>query len=371
MFKRLLKILILGIIFYSISLFIKGHFGLHNRLGFMGRSIDDTMGETGKLSTDAEFDEDELLQRIEQGLLGVEDSIKVDNRLLGDEEFLSNVIESALARNPEIMYYKGARYGRGKLFFEYSKSAEDIKLHRNIIRRRRDRIIEKLIRPDMSEDERVKRIHDYVIDETRYDRRYINNEPVPEESHTVYGVLGEGVALCGGYAKTMKYLLDAIDIESIVIVGETTYDNHAWNIIKIDGYYYHLDATWNDPVTEDGADVIIYDYFNLRDEDIEKTHTWDREAYPECNSNKHNYYHYNGLIADNYNQFYDRVEQSLLNGDRALAIKVLDYDIEVYDLPRIINGIVQGRVNSIGIGEYGYAINDDQGIVKIEFKYTR
>ncbi len=68
----------------------------------------------------------------------------------------------------------------------------------------------------------------------------------------------------------MKYFLDYLDIESMIVVGSANGENHAWNIVNIDGDYYHIDATWDDPVTDDGTDTIIYDYFNLKDKDIEK-----------------------------------------------------------------------------------------------------
>ncbi len=372
MLKRLIKILIFSIITISILWLGINHIYRFKEPDPMNELVSSIIKVEDQFSTEKIQDEEDLFQTIEKGLLEGKDSIIIDNKLINDDgSFLFDTIEQVLMSNPEIMYYKGGRYSKGLLSFEYSKPIEDIKLHQEAIRKKRDEIILHNIRSDMSDYEKVKTIHDYIIDITKYDRRYLNDEEVPDESHSVYGVLNEGVALCGGYAKTMKYLLDAVDIECIVVIGKTKYDNHAWNIIKIDGYYYHIDATWDDPVTADGSDVLSYDYFNLKDEDIEKTHSWNRADYPQCNSDKHNYYYYNGLVVNSYNDFYNRIEKSLLNKNKVFQIKVLGFDEEIYNIPNTINVIVNDKIQLIDIKDYRYRINDEQGIVTIEFNYNR
>lgn len=371
MLKRSIKTLLFSIIIIFISFFTINHLQSFEEVDTIGEPSKSIIKEE-QFETERKDDEKDLYQIIEESLLEGKGSVEVqDDMINGDQNFLYNTVEKVLMSNPEIMYYQGGRYGQGLIEFEYSKAVEEIKHHQNFIRKKREEIIYNSIKPEMSDYEKVKIIHDYIVNSTKYDRRYMNNEKVPEESHTVYGVLHEGIALCGGYAKTMKYLLDAINIESMVIIGKAGSDNHAWNIVNIDGYYYHIDTTWDDPITEDGSHVLSYDYFNLKDEDIEKTHSWDRSDYPICNSNQHNYYYYNGLVVSNYDDFYNKIEDAILKKVEICELRVLDLDKTVYNIPDTINSIVKNKVQLIDLKEYRYSINDEQGIIKIELNYSK
>ncbi len=86
----------------------------------------------------------------------------------------------------------------------------------------------------------------------------------------------------------MKYFLDGLGIESYFVIGESKGESHAWNLVKIEDQYYHIDPTWDDPVTEDGKDILRYNYFNLTDDELSKTHSWIRENYPEAKGTKYN-----------------------------------------------------------------------------------
>ena len=92
--------------------------------------------------------------------------------------------------------------------------------------------------------------------------------------------------MCQGYAESMKLLLNKIGIECIYVSSQEM--NHGWNIVNIDGEYYHIDATWND-TSSNKDNVTKYEYFALSDEEMSKTHTWDKSKYPSCNSDKYKY----------------------------------------------------------------------------------
>lgn len=64
------------------------------------------------------------------------------------------------------------------------------------------------------------------------------------ESHTAYGALVNGIAVCQGYAMAYMYLLDRLGIENYYCSSEDL--NHAWNIVYVDGVAYHVDVTWDD-----------------------------------------------------------------------------------------------------------------------------
>ena len=106
-----------------------------------------------------------------------------------------------------------------------------------------------------------------------------------------------------------QYLLERLGIECIYVVGTAQgQEAHAWNIVKCDGEYYHVDATFGDPVflgAESGEDlppdIIYYDYLCCTDQEILKDHTpADGFAYPACVSDDLNYYRMNGIYFDAY-----------------------------------------------------------------------
>jgi Leucine-rich repeat (LRR) protein len=148
-------------------------------------------------------------------------------------------------------------------------------------------IIGKVIKPGFTELEKEIAIHDYVVSNARYDNINYKANTVSDESHSHYGILINGTGVCDGYAKTMKILLNAVGIECQLVFGDSirpmNLGKHAWNIVKIDGKYYHLDATFNDPVSDDDSKTLVHTYFNLSDQQMSIDHLYNKEDYPPCN----------------------------------------------------------------------------------------
>lgn len=85
--------------------------------------------------------------------------------------------------------------------------------------------------------------------------------------------------------------------------GSSKGETHAWNVVRIDGAYYHLDPTWDDPVGQTGFDFISYAYFNLTDEEIRRDHEIDAEGgypLPACTDTAAHYYRSRGLVYTSY-----------------------------------------------------------------------
>lgn len=141
-------------------------------------------------------------------------------------------------------------------------------------------------------------IHDTIINSCEY----VSAE---DASHsTAYGVLVKGTASCEGYAKAAKLLLDKVGIENYLICGtasreDGTSEGHMWNIVCIDGEQYNLDLTWDDPIGEGDIENRRYAYFNITDEDILKTHTFDGTV-PGCTATAENYFVKQGRRFDSY-----------------------------------------------------------------------
>ncbi|MER1987589.1 MAG: hypothetical protein ABS948_17065 [Solibacillus sp.] len=86
--------------------------------------------------------------------------------------------------------------------------------------------------------------------------------------------------------KDLDKMLEQAGFETRYMKGTAGNDTHAWNLVNVDGEWFHVDATWNDPVgNEDGQ--VNHKYFRLTDSQMAKTHTWAKEAYPTATSTKY------------------------------------------------------------------------------------
>lgn len=149
-----------------------------------------------------------------------------------------------------------------------------------------NKIIKEIIKPGMSELEKEKAIHDYIVLNTKYDYDNYLKNTMPDDDHTLYGVLINGMGVCDGYAQATKLLLNMVGIKCIVAQGQSNnnnegWRNHAWNIVQINGEYYQLDTTWDDSLDK-AEDCVRYKYFNASDKELSKDHKWDDKYYPKC-----------------------------------------------------------------------------------------
>lgn len=144
-----------------------------------------------------------------------------------------------------------------------------------------DAIIKELITDDMDNEAKIKVIHDYIINNTKYDVARSDNKVTNYHSDTAYGALLEGYAICGGYADSMKIFLDRFDIPNFKVSSE----NHIWNAVYLNNKWYHLDLTWDDPVTKNDTDILEYNYFLIDTDELlnlePDQHMFDEEVFLE------------------------------------------------------------------------------------------
>lgn len=135
-------------------------------------------------------------------------------------------------------------------------------------------IINTYITSDMSDYDKIKVIHDYIINNTVYDKTKSGY------SHLAYGALIDHSAICGGYTDAMSIFLFALNIPNYKI----STDEHIWNLVKLDNTWYHLDLTWDDPVN-DIKDILSHNYFLITDKELKAKndgeHEYDENVYLE------------------------------------------------------------------------------------------
>lgn len=116
--------------------------------------------------------------------------------------------------------------------------------------------------PSMTDTEKALAVHDYLVLHCEYDHDRLSNGSVPSVSHSAYGALVEKISVCDGYAKAYSCILHELGIPSTVVSSDSM--NHAWNLVSLGGDWYHVDATWDDPV-RDCIGRVNHNYFLLSD----------------------------------------------------------------------------------------------------------
>lgn len=141
----------------------------------------------------------------------------------------------------------------------------------------------------MSDYERELAIHDYIIENASYDSNALSAlpffEPDPDNTNP-YGALVNGRAVCSGYSSAFQLFMDLIGVECITVEGEgnPTREEHAWNMVRLEGDWYCVDVTWDDPIGVGAlSGSIAHRYFNVTSDYMRRTHHyWDADGVPEA-----------------------------------------------------------------------------------------
>lgn len=133
------------------------------------------------------------------------------------------------------------------------------------------------ITSNMSSFDKIKLFHDHIINNTIYD---VNNTSGFSNAYTL---LTTGKSICNGYSEIMSIYMHAIGIDNYRITSE----NHIWNLVKVDNAWYHLDATWDDPVTPDNEQYLLDTFFMINSAkllELDKSeHNFNKEIFKEAN----------------------------------------------------------------------------------------
>lgn len=203
--------------------------------------------------------------------------------------------------------------------------------------------------------EKVRYIYDTIVKTTAYERN--------AEDQNIYSALVLKKSVCAGYAKTVQLLLKEIGIETSYVLGTIPKQGpHAWNIIKVNGGYYYLDATWGEFDIEDDSEPeknIRYDYFCVNTQELLNTHEIDEKEmqYPVLTETAANYFVREGLVF-NLNSIGDKVsfetkiKEAIHSGEKYFHFKGEDSEI-MEKAEKIIGNI---------LGDF-YWYKDEQGTI--------
>ncbi|MBE6139103.1 MAG: hypothetical protein E7174_01165 [Firmicutes bacterium] len=141
-----------------------------------------------------------------------------------------------------------------------------------------DTFITENIKDDTSTYDKIKLFHDHIINNTEYDVDKLENS----YDAYAYNLLINNKAICGGYSDIMSIYLNELGIQNYKITSE----NHIWNLVNVDGTWYHIDMTWDDPVASDGKQYLIHNFFLITTNELHKLdsveHNFNTNIYIEA-----------------------------------------------------------------------------------------
>ena len=293
-----------------------------------------------------------------------------------DGDQLDRVFSAILMDNPDLFFVgrKCTLYSRLLKTYcsiEYIITPEERSVQEAEIESAKQKIISSLSAPD-DEWQTELEIHDYIVDNCVYEL----SEPRLVCS-SVYGSLVNGRAACEGYSRAAKLLFDEVGIESALVSGISKNDDgtegpHMWNAVKINGDFYYLDCTWDDPVSEDGRDTRLYTYFNVTTKDISKTHSEFSYNFV-CIDTQENYFVKTGRRFEKYSRsdekrVRDIIIEDLGRGVSEIQLRFSDKKAykaaisELFDKGRIhdILSLVEGKTGMKFKSSVKYQEKEDQ-----------
>ena len=142
------------------------------------------------------------------------------------------------------------------------------------------KIVAQVVASDMTDQQKARVLHDYLIDHAHYDLTLTYQD--------ADGVLLHGTGVCDSYSKAYQLLLQQAGLECRILTGEAVNENgelepHSWNLVKIGSLWYHVDATWDDPVVDGVANAAKsgeenHWYFLAGNKDFQMDHIFDAET---------------------------------------------------------------------------------------------
>jgi len=222
---------------------------------------------------------------IYRGIKNVDASVNISsfNILRSD---IMDYYSSVRGKNPDLFYATGSiKYSYNpitdivsSITFQYSGNATQIAQQKLLFNAGVDAALA-AIPQNASDADKILAAHDYLVYASEYDTASVNLG-IPA-AQSAYGIFVDNKAVCEGYALAFALLMKKHGIDFAVVTS--TAMNHAWNMVKLNGNWYHVDVTWDDPVS-DALGRVMHNNFLLSDTAIGQTstphHSWQKPETP-------------------------------------------------------------------------------------------
>lgn len=236
---------------------------------------------------------DQVYQAVLKAILNMD--VEVDlSRYLKGKDFNFDILEAIHSNEPYVFYVdfdKTLFYDDGTLELGYLYSKTQVVQMRSQLNAAADALVKKTVPPNATQFQKVLYIHDALANTTKYDKKAYTDKSMKgtEPPFTAYGALVNKLAVCNGYALAANLLLQKVGIESIKVDGNAGGDEHAWNLVKVDGAYYYMDVTWDDSDRTDVGEQAIYQYFLVPSSSLATDHSWNTNGLPKATSTRFSY----------------------------------------------------------------------------------
>lgn len=253
---------------------------------------------------------------IANGVKNFQEEFVIRNYIAEDKDTFANEVNIAIEAftndHPEVFYLK-SQYSSytlssfkgniGYIKLNYTEATkEEIETK---ISKMQENINKYIVGLDgLSEYEKEITIHDRLS----YDVQYSKLEELPRAYHTAEGTLLENIGVCDSFSKALQLIYNKAGIDSIIVLGALDNSAHAWNLVKIEDEWYHVDLTSSHSIYDETG-IVNHAYFNLTSEDVKKFSSIDNEEMlPKSNSYNYNYYNYNNLRINENDNIFERLK---------------------------------------------------------------
>ena len=214
-----------------------------------------------------------------------------------------------------------------------------------------------------NEYERVLKVHDILCANVKY------TDDCAWERHTAAGALLDKKAVCDGFSKAFKWIMDIMGVECEIVTGKWIINgketSHAWNIVKINGSWRHVDVTYDS--NDNWRNDRVYDYFALTDDQIARDHVFDMDKYPKADGYANDYFVTRGLLMKNKKYLQDYAVAQIRNGVRDITVKLPDEIPDEAAEKKISEVLKKLPVSGNGVSGISIRSNIRQHVFRIKF----
>ncbi len=294
-------------------------------------SLENIKRSTGYVYNTLSADEKAIYDKIYEGFVNFEQEVD-----LGAEyptETVEKVFKHVYFQEPEIFWFHGTRAQFSSAGSKMSKVALSYKYDKVKSEAMAGQIYKALDKIEASfpanatDVDKVIAIHDYLITNTVFSKDDIY-------AKDAFGPLVGGYSQCEGYAKGFALACNHFGIENVRITGNK-YDNnsHAWTKVKIDGKWYNVDVTWDDPESSTGEQLLRHNYLFVPDSAINDiTHIVICDFVPPvADSTDLDYFKYKGLYATTKDEAVSLLHKHMVEqakkGETVCQVKCANADV--------------------------------------------
>lgn len=259
-------------------------------------------------------------ETILEAMLNMDSKVRIQEK---DKTVMAKVMQGIMADHPELFWCDGAY--TYTLYEQYTEFTPTYLYNRQEKSSRQTQIetqVKQALNPvqeNWSDYEKAKYIYEYVIKSVEY----VTDAP---DNQNIYSSLINKRSVCAGYTRASQYLLQQLGIECLYVSGMVNgTESHAWNIVKCDGNYYQMDATFGDGAFDTNSQsnipeelIVNYSYLCCSDIEIYRDHTSDMSyELPSCNMIDLNYYKQQGGYFTYYSDsVLEELEKAIFCGDK-------------------------------------------------------